>query len=142
MGLLDTKYCTCGYELEAEKLLHTIWLDGRGIEVELCICPRCGRYSFYQPSKDRKDRYRAECGGRTDEELSALLESPDAPALLRDAAREVLDSRAEWKAAEQRRRAKETEREQESAPRGGFFSNLFGGKDDDDKPRKNRPPEF
>ena len=66
--------------------------------------------------KDRKDRYRAECGGRTDEELSALLESPDAPALLRDAAREVLDSRAEWKAAEQRRRAKETEREQESKP--------------------------
>ena len=24
----------------------------------------------------------------------------------------------------------------------GFFSNLFGGKDDEDKPRKNRPPEF
>ena len=76
-----------------------------------------------------------------DEELSALLESPDAPALLRDAAREVLDSRAEWKAAEQRRRAKETEREQESTPRGGFFSGLFGGRDDD-KPRKNQPPEF
>ena len=62
-------------------------------------------------------------------------------ALLRDAAREVLDSRAEWKAAEQRRRAKETEREQESTPRGGFFSGLFGGRDDD-KPRKNQPPEF
>ena len=59
----------------------------------------------------------------------------------RDAAREVLDSRAEWKAAEQRRRAKETEREQESTPRGGFFSGLFGGRDDD-KPRKNQPPEF
>ena len=57
------------------------------------------------------------------------------------AAREVLDSRAEWKAAEQRRRAKETEREQESTPRGGFFSGLFGGRDDD-KPRKNQPPEF
>ena len=67
--------------------------------------------------------------------------APDAPALLRDAAREVLDSRAEWKAAEQRRRAKETEREQESTPRGGFFSGLFGGRDDD-KPRKNQPPEF
>jgi len=53
----------------------------------------------------------------------------------------VLDSRAEWKAAEQRRRAKETEREQESTPRGGFFSGLFGGRDDD-KPRKNQPPEF
>ena len=51
------------------------------------------------------------------------------------------DSRAEWKAAEQRRRAKETEREQESTPRGGFFSGLFGGRDDD-KPRKNQPPEF
>ena len=43
--------------------------------------------------------------------------------------------------AEQRRRAKETEREQESTPRGGFFSGLFGGRDDD-KPRKNQPPEF
>ena len=140
MGLLDTKYCTCGYELEAEKLLHTIWLDGRGIEVELCICPRCGRYSFYQPRADRKDRYRAECGGKTDEELNALLESPDTPELQRDAAREVLIARAEWKAAEQRSCAKEAERE--SAPRGGFFSNLFGGRDDEDKPRKNQPPEF
>ena len=45
------------------------------------------------------------------------------------------------RAAEQRRRAKETEREQESTPRGGFFSGLFGGRDDD-KPRKNQPPEF
>ena len=108
--------------------------------MELCICPRCGRYSFYRPGEEWRSRCRAECGGKTDEELRALLES-DAPALLRDAAREVLDSRAEWKAAEQRRRAKETEREQESTPRGGFFSGLFGGRDDD-KPRKNQPPEF
>ena len=122
-------------ELHGESLLKDY------MDVELWVCPWCGRIAFFMREKDRKDRYRAECGGRTDEELSALLESPDAPALLRDAAREVLDSRAEWKAAEQRRRAKETEREQESTPRGGFFSGLFGGRDDD-KPRKNQPPEF
>ena len=113
-------------ELHGESLLKDY------MDVELWVCPRCGQIAFFMREKDRKDRYRAECGGRTDEELSALL---------RDAAREVLDSRAEWKAAEQRRRAKETEREQESTPRGGFFSGLFGGRDDD-KPRKNQPPEF
>ena len=83
-------------ELHGESLLKDY------MDVELWVCPRCGRIAFFMREKDRKDRYRAECGGRTDEELSALLESPDAPALLRDAAREVLDSRAEWKAAEHR----------------------------------------
>ena len=120
---MSEKKCVCGHELESRGYqvleLHGESLLKDYMDVEL-------------REKDRKDRYRAECGGRTDEELSALL---------RDAAREVLDSRAEWKAAEQRRRAKETEREQESTPRGGFFSGLFGGRDDD-KPRKNQPPEF
>lgn len=142
MGLLDTKYCTCGYELTAEKLLHTIWLDGRGVEIELCVCPRCGRYSFYQPGEARQSRYRAECGGKTDEELNALLESSDTHELMRDAAREILTSRAEWRAVEQRRQEKEAAREQESAAGGGFFSGLFGRKDEEDKARKNRPPEF
>ena len=142
---MSEKKCVCGHELESRGYqvleLHGESLLKDYMDVELWVCPRCGRIAFFMREKDRKDRYRAECGGRTDEELSALLESPDAPALLRDAAREVLDSRAEWKAAEQRRRAKETEREQESTPRGGFFSGLFGG-GDDDKPRKNQPPEF
>lgn len=142
---MSEKKCACGHELESRGYqvleLHGESLLKDYMDVELWICPWCGRIAFFMWEKDRKDSYRAECGGRTDEELSALLESPDAPALLRDAAREVLDSRAEWKAAEQRRRAKETEREQESTPRGGFFSGLFGGRDDD-KPRKNQPPEF
>ena len=142
---MSEKQCVCGHELESRGYqvleLHGESLLKDYLAVELWVCPRCGRIAFFMREKDRKDRYRAECGGRTDEELSALLESPDAPALLRDAAREVLDSRTEWKAAEQRRRAKETEREQESTPRGGFFSGLFGGRDDD-KPRKNQPPEF
>lgn len=142
---MSEKKCVCGHELESGGYqvleLHGESLLKDHMDVELWVCPRCGRIAFFMREKDRKDRYRAECGGRTDEELSALLESPDAPALLRDAAREVLDSRAEWRAAEQRRRAKETEREQESTPRGGFFSGLFGGRDDD-KPRKNQPPEF
>ena len=142
---MSEKKCVCGHEMESGGYqvleLHGESLLKDYMDVELWVCPWCGRIAFFMWEKDRKNRYRAECGGRTDEELSALLESPDAPALLRDAAREVLDSRAEWKAAEQRRRAKETEREQESTPRGGFFSGLFGGRDDD-KPRKNQPPEF
>ena len=113
---MSEKKCVCGHELESRGYqvleLHGESLLKDYMDVELWVCPRCGRIAFFMREKDRKDRYRAECGGRTDEELSALLESPDAPALLRDAAREVLDSRAEWKAAEQRRRAKETEREQ------------------------------
>lgn len=133
---MSEKQCVCGHELESRGYqvleLHGESLLKDYMDVELWVCPRCGRIAFFMREKDRKDHYRAECGGRTDEELSALL---------RDAAREVLDSRAEWKAAEQRRRAKETEREQESTPRGGFFSGLFGGRDDD-KPRKNQPPEF
>ena len=122
---MSEKKCVCGHELESRGYqvleLHGESLLKDYMDVELWVCPRCGRIAFFMREKDRKDRYRAECGGRTDEELSALLESPDAPALLR--------------------RAKETEREQESTPRGGFFSGLFGGRDDD-KPRKNQPPEF
>ena len=141
MGLLGTKYCTCGYELEAEKQLHVIWLDDRKIEVELCICPRCGRYSFYRPGEEWRSRCRAECGGKTDEELRALLES-DAPALLRDAAREVLTSRAECAAEEQRRCEKKAAREQERTADSGFFSGLFGRKNEEDGPRRKQPPEF
>ena len=119
---MSERQCVCRHELESRGY-QVLELHGESLLKDYmdvgCGCPRCGRIAFFMREKDRKDRYRAECGGKTDEELSALLESPDAPALLRDAAREVLDSRAEWKAAEQRRRA-ETEREQESTPRGDF----------------------
>ena len=95
---MSEKQCVCGHELESRGYqvleLHGESLLKDYMDVELWVCPRCGRIAFFMREKDRKDRYRAECGGRTDEELSALLESPDAPALLRDAAREVLDSRA------------------------------------------------
>ncbi len=80
-------------------------LYGRG----LWVCPWCGRIAFFMWEKDRKDRYRAGCGSRTDEELSALLESPDAPALLRDAARECWtpapNGRRRSSAAARRRRS-------------------------------------
>lgn len=116
---MSEKKCVCGHELESRGYqvleLHGESLLKDYMDVELWVCPRCGQIAFFMREKDRKDRYRAECGGRTDEELSALL---------RDAAREVLDSRAEWKAAEQRRRAKETEREQESR-RAADFSPAF-----------------
>ena len=101
---MSEKKCVCGHEMESGGYqvleLHGESLLKDYMDVELWVGPRCGRIAFFMREKDRKDRCRAECGGRTDEELSALLESPDAPALLRDAAREVLDSRAEWKAAD------------------------------------------
>ena len=90
---MSEKQCVCGHELESRGYqvleLHGESLLKDYMDVELWVCPWCGRIAFFMREKDRKDRYRAECGGRTDEELSALLESPDAPALLRDAARRI-----------------------------------------------------
>ncbi|MFR2331909.1 MAG: hypothetical protein ACLS63_02815 [Flavonifractor plautii] len=108
------------------------------MDVELWVCPRCGRIAFFMREKDRKDRYRAECGGRTDEELSALLESPDAPALLRDAAREVLDSAPNGRRRSSAPREGDGSVSRRVPPRGDFLR-PFGGRDDD-KPRKNQPP--
>ena len=86
---MSEKKCVCGHEMESGGYqvleLHGESLLKDYMDVELWACPWCGRIAFFMREKDRKDRYRAECGGRTDEELSALLESPDAPALLRDA---------------------------------------------------------
>lgn len=80
---MSEKKCVCGHELESRGYqvleLHGESLLKDYMDVELWVCPWCGRIAFFMWEKDRKDRYRAECGGRTDEELSALLESPDAP---------------------------------------------------------------
>ena len=77
---MSEKQCVCGHELESRGYqvleLHGESLLKDYMDVELWVCPRCGRIAFFMREKDRKDRYRAECGGRTDEELSALLESP------------------------------------------------------------------
>lgn len=79
---MSEKKCVCGHEMESGGYqvleLHGESLLKDYMDVELWVCPRCGRIAFFMREKDRKDRYRAECGGRTDEELSALLESPDA----------------------------------------------------------------
>ena len=76
---MSEKKCVCGHELESRGYqvleLHGESLLKDYMDVELWVCPRCGRIAFFMREKDRKDRYRAECGGRTDEELSALLES-------------------------------------------------------------------
>ena len=103
---MSEKKCVCGHEMESGGYqvleLHGESLLKDYMDVELWVCPRCGRIAFFMREKDRKDRYRAECGGRTDEELSALLESPDAPALLRDAAP---NGRRRSSAAARRRRS-------------------------------------
>ena len=74
---MSEKKCVCGHELESRGYqvleLHGESLLKDYMDVELWVCPRCGRIAFFMREKDRKDRYRAECGGRTDEELSALL---------------------------------------------------------------------
>ena len=73
---MSEKQCVCGHELESRGYqvleLHGESLLKDYMDVELWVCPRCGRIAFFMREKDRKDRYRAECGGRTDEELSAL----------------------------------------------------------------------
>ena len=74
---MSEKKCVCGHEMESGGYqvleLHGESLLKDYMDVELWVCPRCGRIAFFMREKDRKDRYRAECGGKTDEELSALF---------------------------------------------------------------------
>ena len=65
---MSEKQCVCGHELESRGYqvleLHGESLLKDYMDVELWVCPRCGRIAFFMREKDRKDRYRAECGGR------------------------------------------------------------------------------
>ena len=66
---MSEKKCVCGHELESRGYqvleLHGESLLKDYMDVELWVCPRCGRIAFFMREKDRKDRYRAECGGRS-----------------------------------------------------------------------------
>ena len=68
---MSEKKCACGHELESRGYqvleLHGESLLKDYMDVELWVCPRCGRIAFFMREKDRKDRYRAECGGRDDD---------------------------------------------------------------------------
>ena len=122
--------------MNGSSLGSNLWTDH--VEVDVYICPWCGRMAFFEPEAIRKRRFSDACEGKTIEELRALLYDSN-PELLQDAAREhieELEADARWKAEEEREEAERRAKGQK------FFSNLLGKDDGDDKPTKNRPPEF
>ena len=140
------KLCVCGHamedrgaqtlEMNGSSLGSNLWTDH--VEVDVYICPWCGRMAFFEPEAIRKRRFSDACEGKTIEELRALLYDSN-PELLQDAAREhieELEADARWKAEQER------EEEERRAKRKKLFSGILGRDEDDGKPPKNRPPEF
>ena len=140
------KLCVCGHamedrgaqtlEMNGSSLGSNLWTDH--VEVDVYICPWCGRMAFFEPEAIRKRHFSDACEGKTIEELRALLYDSN-PELLQDAARELieeLEADARWKAE------REKEKQESREKRKKFFSGFLGKDGDDDKPTKNRPPEF
>ena len=140
------KLCVCGHamenrgaqtlEMNGSSLGSNLWTDH--VEVDVYICPWCGRMAFFEPEAIRKRRFSDACEGKTIEELRALLYDSN-PELLQDAAREhieELEADARWKAEQEREEA------ERRAKRKKLFSGILGRDEDDGKPPKNRPPEF
>lgn len=107
----------CGGELEfsGEQTLEmngatfsssNLWTDHR--PVELWICTLCGHLLFFEPLRQRQQRFRDRCCQLTDDELSALPDS--LPQELQDVRQELLAQRAA-----RQRRAEEEQRRQEAA---------------------------
>lgn len=140
------KLCVCGHamedrgaqtlEMNGSSLGSNLWTDH--VEVDVYICPWCGRMAFFEPEAIRKRRFSDACEGKTIDELRALLYDSN-PELLQDAAREHIE---ELEADARYRAEQEREEAERRAKRKKFFSNLLGKDDGDDKPTKNRPPEF
>ena len=143
--MLD-KLCVCGHamenrgaqtlEMNGSSLGSNLWTDH--VEVEMYICPWCGRMAFFEPEAIRKRRFSDACEGKTIEELRALLYDSN-PELLQVAAREHIE---ELEAAARYRAEQEREKQESREKRKKFFAGLLGKDEDDDKPTKNRPPEF
>ena len=144
---MNDKLCVCGHamedrgaqtlEMNGSSLGSNIWTDH--VDVQLYVCPWCGRMAFFEPEDVRKWRFQGACEGKTIDELRALLHG-DRPELFQSIVRkriEELEADARWK--EQQEREKQESREK----RKRFFSGLLGRDDEDgDRPRKNQPPEF
>ena len=140
------KLCVCGHEMKPQgkqtlemngsSLGSNLWTDH--VEVDVYICPWCGRMAFFEPEAIRKRRFSDACEGKTIEELRALLYDSN-PELLQDAAREHIE---ELEADARYRAEQEREEAERRAKRKKFFSGFLGKDGDDDKPTKNRPPEF
>lgn len=140
------KLCVCGHamedrgaqtlEMNGSSLGSNLWTDH--VEVDVYICPWCGRMAFFEPEAIRKRRFSDACEGKTIEELRALLYDSN-PELLQDAAREhieELEADARYRAEQEREEAERREKRKK------FFSGFLGRDEDDGKPPKNRPPEF
>lgn len=143
---MSDKLCVCGHvmedhgaqtlEMNGSSLGSNIWTDH--VEVEMYICPWCGRMAFFEPEEARALRFRRACENKTIDQLRAIVDG-EQPELLKKAAGEELEAKeslARWK--EQKRREEEKRR----GERKKMFSKLLGKNEDDDKPTKNRPPEF
>ena len=141
-----TKLCVCGHamedrgaqtlEMNGSSLGSNLWTDH--VEVDMYICPWCGRMAFFEPEAIRKRRFSDACEGKTIEELRALLYDSN-PELLQDAAREHIEELE----ADARYRAEQEREEAESAQSAKVLSNLLG-KDggDDDKRRRTARRSF
>jgi len=140
------KLCVCGHamedrgaqtlEMNGSSLGSNLWTDH--VEVDVYICPWCGRMAFFEPEAIRKRRFSDACEGKTIEELRALLYDSN-PELLQDAAREHIE---ELEADARYRAEQEREEAERRAKRKKLFSGILGRDEDDGKPPKNRPPEF
>ena len=140
------KLCVCGHamedrgaqtlEMNGSSLGSNLWTDH--VEVDVYICPWCGRMAFFEPEDVREKRFRDACEEMTMDELRAIMEGEQPPLLQKKAGErlEELESieryKAEQKQKEEERRAK----------RKKLFSGILGRDEDDGKPPKNRPPEF
>ena len=140
------KLCVCGHamedrgaqtlEMNGSSLGSNLWTDH--VEVDVYICPWCGRMAFFEPEAIRKRRFSDACEGKTIEELRALLYDSN-PELLQDAARERIE---ELESIERYKAEQKQKEEERRAKRKKLFSGILGRDDDDGKPPKNRPPEF
>lgn len=140
------KLCVCGHEMEdrgaqtlemnGSSLGSNLWTDH--VEVDVYICPWCGRMAFFEPEAIRKRRFSDACEGKTIEELRALLYDSN-PELLQDAARERIE---ELESIERYKAEQKQKEEERRAKRKKLFSGILGRDEDDGKPPKNRPPEF
>ena len=140
------KLCVCGHamenrgaqtlEMNGSSLGSNLWTDH--VEVDVYICPWCGRMAFFEPEDIRERRFQDACEKMTMDELRAIMEGEQPPLLQKKAGErlEELESieryKAEQKQKEEERRAK----------RKKLFSGILGRDEDDGKPPKNRPPEF
>lgn len=143
---MSDKLCVCGHAME-DRGAQTLEMNGscfgNGLstdymDVELYICPWCGRMAFFEPEEIRRRRFSDACEGKTIEELRALLWDSN-PELLQAAAREHIE---ELESAARYRAEQEREKQESREKRKKFFAGLLGKDEDDGKPTKNRPPEF